>query len=120
MPTTQSDRVVFSHRATKRERRRGSRARFCLPDGTWHTYLNQAVPDERSIEESVCERCGHGYSACIESGDTLCCECKTEDIMHRASELENQGVAMGAGSVDRISQRMIYGFREPALATMRW
>ena len=88
--------------------------------GTWHTYLNQAVPDERSIEESVCERCGHGYSACIESGDTLCCECKTEDIMHRASELENQGVAMGAGSVDRISQRMIYGFREPALATMRW
>lgn len=113
------DRLVCSHRASKRERRRGSRARFFL-HGAWHTYLNAAVPEDGSIVESVCQQCGHGYSDNIKTGQHLCNECKLESVMAKATALEHEGVAMGAASVDRLQQRMAYGFREPALATIRY
>jgi hypothetical protein len=116
--------ATTAKRKKSMKRRPGSRVRFCTPDGVWHEFLNEAVPTTGPLLDSLCIRCGHGYSHLIAVDACLCNECRTQDIMDAAAQLEAQGIEMGAGTMGRssrdpIADRMMYDIRTVHLATIR-
>lgn len=95
-----TDRVVYTARAAppRKWRRPCAASVFKGGNGRWHTYLNAAIPlcdPPATLDDSLCKRCGYGYSHVMAEKRELCCECVLEDVAEAGMSLQSQGVEMG-------------------------
>lgn len=86
--------------AMRRKRLRGIAASaFKGGDGRWHTYLNAAVPiciPPATLDDSLCRRCGLGYSHVMAEKREICNECVIQDIAEAGMSLQAMlGINLG-------------------------
>ena len=94
------DKVVYEVSSPKRKRRKWQVV--VTADGKRHIYLNQALPRDRDGQllahpiDSLCQKCGFGYSHLVESAETICDECKLEAMAEIAAWWQDQlGINLG-------------------------
>lgn len=112
-PPNRRDRSVYQHQAKAKPRTGESRI---VSGGKSYRYLNSAIPTTREgqpiapLESACCAekgRCGHAYSHLMKSGQTVCEECRVQDMAELAAELQAAGIELGWHSSAKFKQGVV-------------
>lgn len=79
-------------------------------------YMNASVPlsADGLNGAGVCCQCGHGYAHLAGTDRVVCDECRLEQTAEHAERVQQEcGVNLGWHERDPVSERMIYGFKDP-------
>lgn len=91
----------------------------------WRVVMNAELPRQGDQyiahpQDGVCEKCGYIYSHLMRNAGQPCDECRLERIARRAEALHRLlGLNLGWPDRDPVSERIVYGYKEPIRFGMR-